>query len=308
MGKVSYQIRNWSAYNKGLKQRGSLKLWISEEVLRCWRYCGKHKRGGKVTYSDLAIETCVTVRLVYHLALRQTEGFVASLFALLALPLPVPDYTTLCRRSAGLTVPLCTAKAKGATDLVVDATGLKLYGEGEWKVRAHGPCKHRTWRKLHLALRSEDQQVEAVVLTSNAVDDAGAVAPLLGQMHTAVRSFTADAAYDQHKVRRRLFNQGIEQVIVPTPNAVVDGQHRDFLRPRDEAIDAILQSGKAEWKRRVGYHRRSLAETVMFRYKTIVGGQLRARTLTRQQTEAQVGCKILNLMLQTAKPQSTKAA
>jgi IS5 family transposase len=307
MSKVTYSISNWAQYNAGLKQRGSLTLWISEEVLQCWRYCGKHKRGGKVTYSHLAIETCLTVRLVYHLPLRQTEGFVASLFALLKLPLPVPDYTTLCRRSAGLAVPLSTAKCKGATDLVVDATGLKLYGEGEWKVRAHGPCKHRTWMKLHLALRSEDQQVEAAVLTTNAVDDAGAVASLLQQVQTPLRSFTADAAYDQHKVRRHLFEQGVEQVIVPTPKAVADVAHRAFLQPRDEAVAAIQVAGTAEWKHRTGYHRRSLIETAMFRYKTILGDHLRARTLPRQQSEARVGCKILNLLLQTAKPQSSKA-
>lgn len=308
MGKGTYSISNWAQYNAGLKQRGSLTLWISDEVLQHWRYCGKPKRGGQLTYSDLAIETCLTVRLVYHLALRQTEGFVASLFALLQLPLPVPDYSTLCRRAEGLAVPLCPAKSKGATDLVVDATGLKLYGEGEWKVRAHGACKHRTWMKLHLALRSEDQQIEAVLLSTNALDDAGAVAPLLEQVQTPLRSFTADAAYDQHKVRRRLFAAAVAQVIVPTPRAVMDGAHRDFLQSRDNAISCIAQRGAAAWKRSVNYHRRSLAETAMFRYKTTLGDRLRSRTLTRQQTEAQVGCKILNLLLQAAKPQSTKAA
>jgi hypothetical protein len=211
MGKDTYRISNWLRYNKGLKKRGSLTVWISADMLQHWRYSGKQKRGGPLLYSALAIETCLTVRLLYHLALRQTEGFVASLFTLLALPLPVPDYTTLCRRSEGLRVSLATAPRREATDLVVDATGLKLYGEGEWKVRRCGWYRHRTWMKLHLALRSEDQQVEAVVLTANGVDDGGAVEPLLGQTQTPLRSFTADAAYDQHKVRRRLFDQSIER-------------------------------------------------------------------------------------------------
>jgi hypothetical protein len=162
--------------------------------------------------------------------------------------------------------------------------------------------------KLHVALRAEDQQIEAVVLTSNAVDDGGAVAPLLSEVSAPLRSFTADAAYDQHKVRRRLFEQGIDQVIVPTPKAIEDVGGRPYLRPRNQAIAFIAQRGRGQWKRQAGYHRRSLAETTMFRYKTILGDRLRARTLPRQQTEVRVGCKILNVLLQTAKPQSLKAA
>jgi IS5 family transposase len=308
MGKVSYSISNWRRYNAGLKKRGSLTLWISSELLKGWRYSGVQKRGGCKRYSDLAIETCLTVRLLYHLPLRQTEGFVESLFILLRLPLPVPDYSTLCRRSEGLAVNLRAPHHQNISDIVVDATGLKLYGEGEWKVRTHGWYRHRTWMKLHVALRSEDQQIEAVVLTTNAVDDGGAVEPLLTQIPHRIRSFTADAAYDQHKVRRRLFEDHIRQVIVPTPKAIADEGHRDFLRQRDRATADIAQKGQAQWKRHSGYHRRSLIETTMFRYKTIVGDHLRARTLTHQQSEVRVGCKILNLMLQVAKPQSKKAA
>ncbi len=314
MGKDKHKVRNWSAYNEGLRQRGSITLWISEEAVAQWCYQGKRNRGGKLVYSALAIETGLTLRLIFHLALRGTEGFVGSVFQLMHLALPVPDFSTLSRRSGALRVDLKTKNGKAITDVVVDATGLKLLGEGEWKVRKYGWSKHRTWMKLHLALDASSQQAWAVALTTNAVDDAQKVSELLEPIEAGINSLTGDGAYDKDKVRRLLSQkaqaqgQDILQLMGLQTNAVRDVKARAYMTQRDEDIGVIEQLGKEEWKVLSNYHQRSLAETFMYRYKTIIGDHLRARKFENQQTEVRLGARVLNLMLQVAKPQSERVA
>ena len=308
MSKDKYKVRNWKSYNEGLKQRGSLTLWISVDVVAQWKHQGRAVRGGQRLYSELAIETCLVFRKVYRLPLRQTEGFMKSLFVRAGILAAVPDYTTMCRRSNGLKVDLSASGKGRVTDIVVDSTGLKVYGEGEWKVRKHGAGKRRTWMKLHIALDSESQQIEAVTLTTNAVDDAAEVESLLGQIDKPVRSFRGDGAYDKDKVRKVLVKQNIIQVIPPQHNAVLDKKHRAHRAERDKAIKMIEEIGREDWKKSVKYHQRSKAETVMFRYKTIIGDDLSARKIEHQKTEVTVGCKILNIMLQMTKPESVKVA
>lgn len=307
LSKDKHKVTNWAAYNEGLKQRGNLTLWIDADLADGWKPEGGKKRGGQQQYSGISIELCLVLRKVYHLPLRQAEGFLCSVFTLMGIGLTVPDYTTVCRRSDGLAVNLSASKG-AVTDLVVDSTGLKVYGEGEWKVRKHGAGKHRTWMKLHIAADGDTQQVEAVTLTSNAVDDATEVGALLGQVSKTVRSFRGDGAYDKDKVRKVLYKNNIRQVIPPQHNAVADKKKQGHRKERDMAIKASKELGRKEWKIRTGYHHRSKAETVMFRYKTILGGSLAARKAGHQKTEVAVGCKILNIMLQTAKPKSRKVA
>jgi hypothetical protein len=211
MSKDKYKVRNWSEYNEGLKKRGALTLWISEEALKEWRYQGERRRGGQPTYSDLAIETCLTIGRVYHLAYRQTEGFVGSVFEQVHLLLPVPDSSTLCRRAGTLRAELKTKNGGAITDVVVDSTGLKIYGEGEGQVRKHGRGKHRTWMKLHLALDAANQQAWAVELSTNAVDDAQKVEPLLQAVPVQINSFMGDGAYDKAKVRKFLYQRAEAQ-------------------------------------------------------------------------------------------------
>ena len=307
MSKDKYKVTNWPTYNEGLKKRGSLTLWIDADIASDWRQASENKRGGQKIYSALAIETCLVLRKVYHLPLRQTEGFVKSILELLNVQVPVPCYTTLCRRSNGLVVNL--AASKGAiTDVVADSTGLKVYGEGEWKVRKHGAGKHRTWMKLHIAANGQTQQIEAITLTSNAVDDATEVEALMSQINKPVKRFMGDGAYDKEKVRKQLCKDHIRQVIPPQHNAVTDKKKRLHMAQRDEAIEVIKAIGRKEWKIKEGYHHRSKAETAMFRYKTIIGDKLAARKTAHQKTEVAVGCKILNIMLQTTKPRSIKIA
>ena len=310
MDKDKYKVKNWQAYNKGLKQRGSITLWLSDSAIDSWLSVKKSVgRGRREHYSDLAIQTCLTIRKVFHLALRQCEGFIRSLFSSLKIKLPVPDYTILCRRAAKLEIVLSPLlnKEAGPIDIVVDSTGLKVYGEGEWKVRKHGAGKHRTWMKLHLAIDPTNQQIKACELTTNAVDDAtAAVKNLLPRLGKNIKSFTGDGAYDKTKVREAL-PIGVKQIIPPQHNAVKSESDKDYLSSRDGAITAIDKLGRKQWKIDVGYHKRSLAETAMFRYKTIIGAGLQSRTLKNQAAEAKISCSILNLMLQLIKPISIKA-
>lgn len=310
LSKDKYKVKNWRSYNEGLKNRGSLTVWIEEGVANGWKHTqqGKAKRGGQCSYSNLAIQTCLMLRKVYGLPLRQTEGFIKSIFKLAGIIMPVPDYTTLCRRSNGLKVNLSVASKGEVTDIVVDSTGLKVYGEGEWKVRKHGAGKHRTWMKLHIAANSESQQIEAVTLTTNAVTDATEAEALLRQIDRPVRNFYGDGAYDKDKVRKPLCKKGIKQIIPPQRNAVPDKRKSGHRAERDAAIGSIKEQGRDAWKKQQGYHQRSKAETAMFRYKTIIGGNLSARKLEHQKAEVEIGCKILNIMLQLTKPQSVKVA
>ena len=194
--KSQYRIRNWHAYNESLVQRGSITLWISEEDIGAWKPDGPRKRGGQFQYSDGAIQCLLMVRSVFHLTLRAAEGFLRSVFHLLEWELPVPDYTTLCKRAKRLAVSLLR-KAAGPLHLVLDSTGLKVFGEGEWKVRQHGYTKRRTWRKLHLSVDSETQEIQAVVLSEASLDDARAVPELLDQSTESVEQVGGDGAYDK---------------------------------------------------------------------------------------------------------------
>lgn len=308
MSKDKYKVTNWQAYNVGLKHRGNITFWLSESAINGWLEPSHDKRRGRPQqYSDLAITTCLTIRKVFHLGLRQCEGFISGLFSMLRINLAVPDYTVLCRRAARLSINLSPLldKSNCPIDIVVDSTGLKVYGEGEWKVRKHGAGKHRTWMKLHLVIDASSQQIKACELTTNAVDDASAVEDLLADMGTDIRSFTGDGAYDKTKVRQVLPIE-VKQIIPPQHNAVKSKGTKSYLTYRDEAIENISEVGRKQWKIDIGYHKRSLVETTMFRYKTIIGAGLQARIPKNQEAEAKISCSIINAMLQLAKPNSIK--
>jgi IS5 family transposase len=305
--KPAYRIRNWNEYNDSLVRRGSLTLWVDQETLQAWRYRGPAQRGAQYRYSDLAIECLLTLRAVYHLTLRATEGFAHSLFALMQVDLTVPDYTTLCRRAATVRVTL-PKKARGPLHLVIDSTGLKVYGEGEWKVRQHGYSKRRTWLKLHLAVDPETHEIQAAMVTDPGVTDAEMVPPLLEQVENPVASAAADGAYDRRSVYEALEKRGAKAVIPPRRDAKVR-RHGNTSGPRlarDENLRRIRKIGRAAWKGESGYHERSLVETAMFRMKTIFGDGVSSREQARQATEAGIRCRALNIMTHQGMPQSER--
>jgi Transposase DDE domain len=300
-----YRVKNWKEYNESLVNRGSLTLWLSDEVLASWEHAGSPGKVGRpFTYSDRAMETLLTLRELFQLTYRQTEGLGKSLMTLMRLKLGTPDYTSLQKRAVKLTIDLNIRQRKGPLNMVVDSTGLKVYGEGEWKVRQHGIGKRRTWRKLHVAVNPDTHEIVAELLTTNASHDADQAAPLVRQTKGRVSKFWGDGAYDKWKVYEELAARGIETVIPPQRNAKIK-QHGNASTeplPRDEAIRAIRRQGRAAWKREVGYHRRSLGETGMYRLKTTFGNKLKNRKLETQHIEARIRCRVLNRFTQLGMP------
>jgi Transposase DDE domain len=305
--KPTYRIRNWGQYNKALVNRGSLTLWVDQDTLRAWRYQGPAQRGAQFDYSDTAIRCPLTLRAVYHLTLRATEGFALSPFDLMGLDLPVPDYTTLCRRAKALPITL-PRKAEGPLPLVLDSTGLKVYGEGEWKVRQHGYSKRRTWLKLHLAIDPETHEIQAAMVSEPGVTDAEAVPDLLGQVENPVEGVSADGAFDRREVYEELERRGAKAVIPPRRDAVIR-RHGNTAGPRparDENLRRIREIGRQAWEEETGYHRRSLGETAMFRMKTIFGSGVASRGPGQQAKEIGIRCRALNIMTHRGMPVSER--
>jgi hypothetical protein len=304
-----YRIQNWSAYEKALVERGSITFWLSDDLARTWHYVGKKQRGAQFDYSDQAIRIMLTVKEVFHLTNRGVEGFMRSLFQILKLNLVVPDHSTLAKR--GKTVPVkLPKKGRGCLDIVMDSTGLKIYGEGEWKVRTHGTSKRRTWRKLHLGIDPTSGEIQAAALTENSISDDEMAEPLFQQIEQPIATFAADGSYDKRKVYISLqaHSPNAQVLIPPRKNARIwqHGNTQAERLPRDENLRYIRQHGRKGWKRGAGYHVRSLAETGMFRMKTIFGDALSTRLLQTQTTQALIRCAALNRMTHAGMPQSYK--
>lgn len=313
--KDSYKIQNWKGYNKSLVQRGRIDIWLEDSVLRCWRDIdGSKIVVGEPLYADCVIQCCLLLGVVYHQPLRQTTGFVASLLGLLGHgDYAIPDYSTLCRRQRCLPVEVSKALAGNKKlDIAIDSTGLKVYGEGEWKVRKHGASKRRTWRKLTISIDVHSQQIVAVALTSNAEDDAVTGCRMLKDKVDKLESVRGDGAYDDFKFRKLLGNQ-VKQIIPPPRDAVVHKARKKkpveaYLQQRNEAVAFIADHDRTEWKIKEGYHRRSLIEVAMFRYKTIFSANMNARNLESQKREVALKCIILNRHRQQGFPVANKVA
>ena len=304
--KSTYKITNWRNYNESLVQRGSITFWFDDEVIGNWNHSNDQPKVGRpFTYSDLAIECLLVLREMFRLPYRQTEGFGRSLARLMRVEIPIPDFTSLAKRATKLKISLMIADRSGPIDVVVDSTGLKVFGEGEWKTRKHGKSKRRTWRKLHLAVNPQTQEIEAEVLTENSAHDADQVDDLLNQIDVAVDTFYGDGAYDQWKVYDTLAGEVIRPVIPPRRNAKIKqhGNSNEPRLPRDEAIRAIRHCGRKAWKQNMGYHRRSLSETAMHRMKCCFGNNLKNRVIDNQRIEARLRCKILNHFTKLGLPQ-----
>jgi hypothetical protein len=309
--KALYRVKNWSEYDKALVQRGSITFWLSNDFEKTWMYVGEKQRGSQFDYTDQAILVMLTVKEVFHLTNRGVEGFVRSLFRMMKIDLPVPDHSTLSKRGKDLKVKL-PKKTNQSLNIVMDSTGLKIYGEGEWKVRMHGVSKRRTWRKLHIGANPDDGEIQAVILTEHSVSDDATVEVLLEQIEQEIINFGADGAYDKRKVYDSLnaHSPDVNILIPPRKNARIwkHGNTKAERLKRDENLRAIRKDGRKEWKKNSGYHVRSLAETTMFRLKTIFGDGLSTRLLETQTTQALVRCVALNKMTHLGMPQSYKVA
>src|SRR5918997_617902 len=202
--RARYRVTSWPAYDRALQRRGSLTVWVTPEALAAWHPPKTGRRGRSRAYSDLAIETGHLLRLAFGRPWRQTEGLLRSVTALLRVEVGIPDHTTFSRRSPGLALAgsLAQAQRTGPVHVVIDATGLKVHGAGEWLAEIHGERGRRTWRKLHLAVDPESGEILASALTTSEEGDAALVGPLLDQITGPIASVTADGAYDGEPVYR----------------------------------------------------------------------------------------------------------
>ena len=308
--KARYRVTNWPAYEAGLRRRGDFTFWLDEAALDGWAAPKRSTPGGQPVYSNLAIELVLTLRRVFHLGLRQAEAFTRSVLRLLGLDLPIPDHTTLSRRGRGFAgrKPR-VAVGSGPVHLVLDSTGLQLFGQGEWDAEKHGRAKRR-WLKLHLAVDADTSEIAAHVLTEGTADDAAQVPTLLGQADGTIASVIADGAYDGEPTyaaaAARQRDPPPNVVIPPRASAVPSTDEAAVQTPRDRHIRLIAEKGRMAWQQATGYGRRSLGETAIGRYKHLIDPKLRARRLPGQQGEVTVAVQALNRMIRVAKPVSVR--
>ena len=307
--KTKYRVKNWAAYDIALRERGDITVWFGEESIFAWNASPSGRPGGQRRYSDLAIVTALTLRTVFHLPLRQTEGFVASVIGLLGLALNAPDHTTLSRRHRSVEVPHLPRGHEGPLHLVIDSTGLKILGDGEWQAHKHGTSSlRRSWRKLHLGIDG-DGYIIAAALTDRGVDDASVGISMLEHIEGTIARFTADGAYDTRPIYEALSAAGggnIKIVIPPQKTASVDSPATGPWCQRNAAIQRIGAIGRRHWRKESGAHRQARAENGMYRYKRIIGDRLRAQHREAQEKEALIAVGVINRMTALGMPESAK--
>jgi hypothetical protein len=304
--KKQYRVRNWREYEAGLRKRGDLTIWFSEEALRDWHAAVGAKPGGQRHYSETAIETALTVRAVYGLALRQTEGFLRSVARLLQLDIDIPDHTTLSRRSSTLKTHVRNPNtAGGPVHILIDSTGLKAH---------RGPTapadrrNRRTWRKLHLVVDATTAEILSSKLTTDSKRDSTSVRDLLARIDRGLASVRADGSYDRASVYSAIKNHAPDdpvptRILIPNVrNAKTSDDAGIDSDQRDKNIQRIDRVGRRAWQRESGYTRRSLVETAVSRFKNEFGSTIRSRNMRSQVTEIRIACSILNTMTRLGMP------
>jgi hypothetical protein len=309
--KDKYRTRNWNEYSQSLVNRGSITFWFNEDSIAKWHSVERTGRPGRPdTYSDDAIRCGLMIKAVFRIALRALQGFVESLINILGLELICPHYSVFSRRAKDLQIPLRKLLKPGENlNVIFDSTGIKVFGEGEWKVRKHGYSKRRTWSKVHVGMCADSGQVVVSAVTSNSVSDDEAMIYMMESLWeissatepmirpTAGRPFMIEAGErSSHQTKMRNYRRK---------------NHSRVLKARDEAIRRIQElgdEGRALWKQEVGYHRRSRVETLMFRFKTILGDRLASRRESTQATEVVIKLDVLNRMTELGRPKNYKVA
>jgi hypothetical protein len=308
-----YRITNWPEYNRSLVQRGNINIWFSEDAIRNWRSSrNSGDKGRPQEYSDDAILCALIIRTVYHLPLRALEGLLNSIVQMLKLSIKVPSYTQICRRAKALGKKLKRLTNRRPCDIVFDSTGLKVYGEGEWKVRQHGVSKRRTWKKLHLGVDPDSKEIVVAELTCNGAGsgDGEVGRRLMRKIPKGVQRVFGDGAYDGTGFRQAVEQIGAEAIVPPPRDAIAHFDTEDAaILKRNHAVCEIKGLGGDDqarkiWKVIKEYHRRSLAETTMYRIKQLTGEKLRSRELERQKVEGYIKCMVVNQMTRLGMPVS----
>lgn len=302
--KALYKVTNWAEYNDALRNRGDITIWFTQDAVDHWRPAKTGGRGRPVEYSDHAIQTAMLIRQVFKLALRQTEGFMTSIARIMGAAIAIPDFSCISKRTVSLPTILLTKALTPGSVVIVDSTGLKVYGKDEWHQEKHAVPARRTWRKLHLAI-DEHHNVLACELTTPEVGDSTATADLLVQIITPFDAFIGDGAYDGEPVAAGVLSkQPQAKIIIPPHKTAVISEAGDTQR--DSHIKDIADKGRITWQRETGYNLRSYVELAMQRYKRIFGNTMKARTLPRQKTEAGISASALNRMTNLGMPISVK--
>ena len=304
--KAKYRVTNWREYNDALRKRGDITVYVTDDAIAQWnpaKVIGQ--RGRPQKYSAYAIECCLMIRQVFKLPLRQTEGFMRSVFHMLGLHLSIPDYTCMSKRSIGLKLKRILDIIEAGACFIVDSTGLKVYGKDEWHQEKHKVKARRSWRKLHLAV-DENHQIIACDLTEKSVGDTSVISNLFSQVGK-FRCFIADGAYDSDTLYQQIIHkQPNADIVIPPPkNAVVNENSHDI---RNRHVDVIKERGRVAWQKETGYGFRAGAELAMLRYKTIIGPKMKSRNLLQQKTEASISVRLLNIMTGLGMPVSVKIA
>ena len=291
------RVRNWSQCNRSLVNQGSIIFWVKKSALKDWYAQQSGERGHPQLYSDQAILALMIVRCVFGCGFRQLQGLMRDILGLMGEGLICPDYTTICRRARFIKVPFLPRR-KGPLQIIFDSTGLKVYGEGEWQVKKHGPSYRRGWKKIHIGLCVETQQIVVASLSDKDFADSQALPQLLEQVDGEIAEVIGDGAYDCYGCYKAILSRGARPVIPPRKGARKSGVD-PVLVARDQAIHRIRNQkrGKRRWKQEVGYHRRSLVETAMHRLKALTGPGIRARNPANQAIEMSVKIMVLNEMM-----------
>ena len=260
-----------------------------------WEAKPSGHRGRQQAYSDAAIQACLPMKVLFGLPLRQTTGFVESLLELTGLDWSVPDFSTLCRRQKTLPVAIPYRGSPGPLHLLIDSTGIKAEGEGEWNAGKHGGPKRRLWRKIHIGIDEQTLEIHAIEVTSSRIGDAPILPDLLNQIppDQEIGSVTGDGAYDTRKCHDAIAARNANAVIPSRKNAKLWKPDTPGARARNEAVRSSKYLGRALWRQLTGYHRRSRVETKMHCVK-LLGQRLSARDFDRQVAEIQIRAVILN--------------
>ena len=304
--KTRYRVTNWVDYDHALVQRGDITLWITSAAIKAWTAKSSGQRGAPRKYSDLALETALTLRLVFRLPLRMAEGFLRSLLAMMDLTLEAPDHTTLSRRGKGLRVELGLVSSKKPIHLIIDSTGLSIVGEAEWAAAKHAKRGKRGWRKLHLGV-DRSGQILAQVLTDRSGDDASTGVEIIEGISGKLASMTGDTAYDTVAIYAAADAQGAK-VIVPPARSARESPRGLRSAARDRTIKKVERLGRRRWKKQSGSHRQGTVENTMYRDQSMLGDRLHARDRMAQEVEVAIGCKVLNRMLAFGRPKSKAVA
>ena len=305
------KIVNWRAYNEGLVNRGRISIWIDKLILESHQTLPKsHRRGHPKEYSDGLILLALTLKEMFHLTLRSTEGFIKDILKFSGLTCSTPDYSTLCRRGGTLRIPIrhTTKFNQESIHLLVDSTGIKVMGEGEWKIRLHGKNKMKLYRKVHLVVDYASREILGLTMSDANCQDADAVPELLDDMQSldahilpTVSSLIADGAYDYQKTYRLTNNLGIPLIAPPEARAII--RHDDPVwKLRNQYVKDCQKLGKEKWKDQVGYYRRNIVENTMFRLKRSFTDEMRARKDTSQLTTMRIRANLLNYFAELGLP------